>query len=94
MDSGATHSFVTRDFVQKLGVTSITDDTLRVTLADQSVVHTAQAAMLHLQLYDNRGHLIPSTSMPVTRHVLEIMPVPVVLGMPWLQAVNPKIDWA
>ena len=84
MDYGATRNFVTRDFVQKLGVTSITDATLSVTLADRSVVRTAQAAMLHLQLYDDRGHLIPHESTPVTCHVLEVMPAPVVLGMLWL----------
>ena len=84
MDSGATHNFVTRDFIQKLGVTSATDATLSVTLADRSVVRTAQAATLHLQLYDDRGHLIPHASTPVTCHVLEVMPAPVVLGMPWL----------
>ena len=93
MDSNATHNFVTRDFVQKLGVTSITDATLKVTLADLLVVCTAQAAMLHLQLYDNRGCLIPCASTPVTDYILEVMPAPVVLGILWLQ-VNPKIDWA
>ena len=94
MDSSATHSFVTRDFVQKLGVTSITDATLKVTLADQLEFCTAQAAMLHLQLYDDSSHLILHVAMPVTCHILEVMPAPVVLGMPWLQEVNPKIDWA
>ena len=84
MDSGATHNFVTRDFVQKLGVTSVVDATLSVTLADRLVVRTAQAATLHLQLYDDRGHFIPHASTPVTCHVLEVMPAPVVLGMPWL----------
>ena len=84
VDSGATHNFMTRDFVQKLGVTSVTDATLSVTLADRSVVRTTQAATLHLQLYDDRGHLIPHVSTPVTCHVLEVMPAPVVLGMPWL----------
>ena len=84
MDSGATHSFVTRDFIQKLGVTSVADATLSVTLADQLVVRTTQAATLHLQLYDYRGHLIPHASTPVTCHVLEVMPAPVVLGMLWL----------
>ena len=78
------HNFVTRDFVQKLGVTSITDATLSVILADRSVVRTTQAATLHLQLYDARGHLIPQASTPVTCHILEVMPAPVVLGMPWL----------
>ena len=84
MDSGATHNFVTRDFVQKLGVTSITDATLSVMLADRSVVRTAQAATLQLQLYADRSHFIPHASTPVTCHVLEVMPVTVVLGMPWL----------
>ena len=84
VDSGATHNFVTRDFVQKLGVTSVTNVTLSVTLADRSVVCTTQAAMLLLQLYDDRGHLIPHASTPVTCHILEVMPAPVVLGMPWL----------
>ena len=84
MDSGATHNFVTRDFVQKLGVTSVADATLSVTLADRSVVRTAQAATLHLHLYDDQGHLIPHASTPVTCHVLEVIPAPVVLGMPWL----------
>ena len=76
--------FVTRDFVQNLGVTSITDATLSVTLADRSVVRTAQAATLHLQLYDDRGHLIPHASTAVTCHVLEVKPALVVLGMLWL----------
>ena len=83
MDSGATHNFVTRDFVQKLGVTSVTDAILSVTLADWSVVRTAQAATLHLQLYDDRDHLIPHTSTPVTCYILEVMSEPVGLGMPW-----------
>ena len=84
MDSSATHNFVTRDFIQKLLVTSIMNTTLSVMLADWSMVHIAQAAMLHLQLYDNRGHLIPHASTPVTCHILEVMPAPVVLGMLWL----------
>ena len=82
MDFGAPHNFVTRDFVQKLGVTSVTDFTLSVMLADRLVVCSTQAAMLYLQLYDDRGHLIPHASTPVTCHVLEVMPAPVVLGMP------------
>ena len=84
MDYGATHNFVTRDFFQKLGVTSIMDATLKVTLADWLVVHTTQVATLHLQLYDDRGCLIPHASTPVTWHILEVMPAPVVLGMLWL----------
>ena len=62
MDSSTTHNFVTRHFVQKLGVTSIMDATLNVTLADWLVVRTTQAATLHLQLYDDRGHFIPHAS--------------------------------
>ena len=91
MDSSATYNFVTQDFVQKLGVTSVMDAALRVTLADRSVVSITQAVTLHLQLYDDRGHLIPSAYMPVTCHILEVMPAPVMLGMPWLQEVNPKM---
>ena len=82
MNSGTTHSFVTRDFIRKLGVTSSIDAALKVILADRSVIYTAQAAALHLQLYDDRSHLIPHALAPVTCHILEVMPAPVVLGMP------------
>ena len=76
------HNFVTKEFVWKLGVTSIANATLSVTSADRSVLHTMQVAMLHLQLYDDMDHVIPQTSTPVTCYVLDIMPAPVVLGRP------------
>ena len=78
----------------KLGVQCETTVPLSVALADTSTVRTATTAPLQLRVIDDEGHLLPDCSKTVTCYVLDVLPGPVVLGMPWLRDVNPAIDWS
>lgn len=55
-----------------------------VTLADDSTVRTETVATVQLRLCDDFGQLITDATKPVSCYVLNVMPAPVVLGMPWL----------
>ena len=72
---------------------------MRVTLADGSFIDCSTAVPLYLKLYGNLQLCSSGVSKMVhvgchvLCHVLPNLTSDVVLGMDWLHAINPWIDW-
>ena len=72
---------------------------MRVTLADSSYVDYSTAVPLYLKLCGNLQSYSSGVSKMVhvgccvLCHVLPNLTSDVVLGMDWLHAINPRIDW-
>ena len=63
-------------------------------LADGNTVTSMTAAAVQLQVLDDNGRRIPEASRTLILNILEDLPAPIVLGMPWLREVNPSINWS
>ena len=89
VDSGSNADFISENLVQRLGMrtTRLTNSTVRVRLADQSVVPCdRQARSVNLKApggYQEQRDLfvLPQSSWDI------------ILGYPWLYAHQPTIDW-
>ena len=73
-------------------MTCIVDALLMVTPTDQSVVWTAEAAALHIQLFDDKGHVNCHTChCYLSNHYnLDAMLAAIVLGMSCLSQLTYK----
>ena len=58
VDSGATHSFVTQELVQKYQLPVTTDDGMKVTLADGSLVTSSTLCQVPLVAYTDKGKAV------------------------------------
>ena len=88
LDSGASGNFVSSSFVREHGLTTETVDgeRLRVTLADgsqQDACGMLHGAELVLGTYQDR---ITSVALPLSGYDF-------ILGMPWLEKIQPHINW-
>lgn len=93
MDSGATHNFITQDLVCRTGAQCEVRAPIVVTMADQSSVRTTGVATVKLRILDNSGKLVEPLGEEISCIILENLPTPLVLGMPWLKKFNPEINW-
>ena len=99
LDSGATNSFVHSWVIQQLNATTLDIPAMRVNLADGSFVDYSTAIPLNLKLCGNsqlcssRVSEMVHVGCHVQYHVLPNLTSDVVLGMDWLYAINPQIDW-
>ena len=100
VDSGATNSFVHREVVQYLNITTGAGPAVRVTLANGSYIDCSIPIPLYLKLHRNlqyKSYSRVSETVHVGFHILcYILPnliIDVVLGMDWLHAINPLVDW-
>ena len=72
---------------------------MRVTLSDGSFVYCSTTIPLYLKLYRNLHSYssgvskIVDVGSHVLCHVFLNLTSDVVLGMDWLHAINPRIDW-
>ena len=87
VDSGATHNFVGKSTVLRLGAKLQSADCLPVTLADGSLVEVREVCELLV-------NFSPEYSCKVSCYVLPKLSSEVVLGMAWLRAANPVVDWS
>ena len=58
MDSGATHSFVAQELVQKYQLPVTMDDGMKVTLADRSLVTSSTLCQVPLVAYTDKGKAV------------------------------------
>lgn len=87
VDSGASRSFVSSKFARQLGHKPVvTSQPLQITLADKRVVDSS----LCLPRVKMKFQGVQSWA---TLYVLDDLDDDVILGMDWLEHVNPKIDW-
>ena len=87
VDSGATHSFVSAALVSKLSLPVKPGGDMEVTLADGNQVKVSQTCCVPLVVCSGALHCtINCRVLPQLNH-------DVVLGVDWLQATNPSIDW-
>ena len=90
VDSGATHCFVSEALVTKFGLPVKPGVNIDVTLGDGSQVLASQTCLVPLVVcsgYFQALHCV------VECHVLPQLSHDIVLGVDWLQATNPVIDW-
>lgn len=84
IDSGASDNFINQRVANTLGLNKIKGKRRRVRLADESIVEVRDKyeIPLHLQSlkFNVRCHALP-------------LHFDVILGIPWLRKVNPRIDW-
>src|SRR5204862_4683990 len=86
IDSGATLNFIHEFIVQQLSLKTTPCQTTRVTLADGRVLtHATRQVTL-------RYH-IANVPQEDTFLVAPIGDHSIILGMPWLERVNPQMDW-
>ena len=90
VDSGAMHCFVSATLVAKFELPVKPGGSMDVTLADGSYVSTSHTCLVPLVVCANRGRALHCV---VKCHVLPELNHDVVLGIDWLQATNPMIDW-
>ncbi len=84
VDSGASHNFVSAKLLAQLGLVSHSGGSVRVRLADRSVVHTNQ----FIRVMVNFGKVQAFLHFTV----LDVA-CPNILGMPFLKCTNPAINW-
>ena len=90
VDSGATHCFVYEALVTKFGLPVKPGVGMDATLADRSQVLASPTCLVPL--------VVCSANCQVLHCVVECRVLPqlnhdIVLGVDWLQATNPVIDW-
>ena len=91
VDSGATHSFVTKAVAEAVGQQVKTKQKLVVMLADGSNVTTTDAVGLLLGV--QRDDSAPC-SMDMVARVLPQLTTDGILGMDFLRKYNPHVDWS
>ena len=89
-DSGALHCFVSETLVAKFELLVLPGDGIEVTLADRSQVEVSMTCFVLL--------VVCSACLQALHHVFQHQVLPrlnddIVLGINWLQATNPVIDW-
>ena len=89
-DSGATHCFVSATLVAKFELPVKPGGSMEVTLADGSQVSALHTCLVPLVVCAERGRALHCV---VECCVLSELNHDVVLGIDWLQATNPVIDW-
>ena len=88
IDSGASRSFINANLVKSLGVKPLpTAHSVQVTLADKRVLD----ASLCLPRVKMKLEGVPTWT---TLYVLEDLDDDIILGMDWLERVNPLINWS
>ena len=90
IDSGATHCFVSEALVAKFGLPVKPGAGMDVTLADGSQVLASQTCLVPLVVCSARCQALHCV---VECRVLPQLNHDIVLGVDWLQATNPVIDW-
>ena len=90
VDSGATHCFVSSALVDKFGLPMLPGDSMDVTLADGSHVVASHTCLVPLVVCAAHGCALHCV---VECRVLPELQHDVVLGIDWLRATNPVIDW-
>ena len=85
LDCGATHNFVSKALVKKLGVAPVLTSPMCITLADCLCVISHQVCTLSVEF---NGALV---SLPC--QLVDSLMTPLALGMQLLEAVNPRVDW-
>ena len=86
LDSGATHSFMSPKVVEQLGL-SLKSPGSRVTLADGRVALSSGRALgVFVRVEEGGTQVVDFVILPIKDYE-------VVLGMDWLRAVNPVVDW-
>lgn len=83
VDSGATHNFMSREFVEQHGLEVTKGKQACVTLADGSKVYTSDYVWCYVD-FKVVGSCLKFTVLPQC---------PLILGMPFLKQFNPDIDW-
>ena len=87
VDSGSSGDFISQSFIEKFGISSSPlSEQQQITLADgtkQSALGIARATRIQIANYDDCFDL---TVLPISGY-------DVILGMPWLEQVNPIIHW-
>ena len=86
IDSGATHSFIDAAIVAKHDLPILPCPGLAVTLADGSEIKTNSVCKLQV-------HFAPTLMHEIVCHVVPNLTSALVLGIDWLTAHQPVIDW-
>ena len=90
VDSGAMHCFVSEALVTKFGLVVKPGVGMDVMLADGSQVLASQTCLVPLVVCSARYQVLYCV---VECRVLPQLNHDIVLGVDWLQATNPVIDW-
>ena len=86
LDSGASLNLIHEDLANALGLPTLPCDPIRVTTANgRNLGHGNRVAILRFTL-DGREHEEMFLVAPLGGNQI-------ILGMPWLERVNPEIDW-
>ncbi len=84
VDSGASNNFISSKLLKVLGIESHVGPRVRVGLADASVVNTNRFISVLVDFGEGVGSLLRFTVLDVD--------CPSILGMPFLERMNPSID--
>ena len=85
VDSGASNNFISSKLLDVLGISCHKGPRVRVRLADSSIVNTDRFISVLVDFGGNIGSLLRFTVLDVD--------CPSILGMPFLERMNPAIDW-
>ena len=85
VDSGASNNFIALNLLKALGIESHKGPRVRVRLADASTVVTDQFISVLVDFGGGVSSLLRFTVLDVE--------CPSILGMPFLERMNPAIDW-
>ena len=90
VDSGATHCFMSEALVAKFGLPVKPRVGMDITVADRSPVLASQTCLVPLVVCSAHCQALHCV---VEYHVLPQLNHDIVLGVDWLQATNPVINW-
>ena len=90
VDSSDSHCFVLEQLVARFGLPVVSVEGMEVMLADGSYVSASHTCLVPLVVCAERGRALHCL---VECRVLAELNHDVVLGIDWLQATNPVIDW-
>jgi hypothetical protein len=91
VDSGAARNFIAQHLVETLSLTTENASRYKITFANGSTQTTSLQTVIPLTLPGS----LPSRkySVHVKTTILDLPHQEVILGKPWLQQVNPHINW-
>ena len=86
VDSGADSNFIIKRLVEALRILMVKGHKYKITFANRNVQYISEYVVIVLEFS-------PGYSMDIMATVIDILNHDLILGKPWLQKVNPMIDW-
>ncbi len=93
LDTGATANFISREFIERLGLARLTGPTRGTVMSAGGAVDTYGEYAVGLRLTDSSDRTEDMIYVFTTIERQYMGPDDVVLGMPWLAKENPRVDF-